>query len=87
MKGKEMKRFENWADELRYRVGRIGNDGQGEDEKGAGGVYDMAQDITEMVYEILVKNNDKGEVDKLYYPDTEIECAIYDAIKYGKGVE
>lgn len=81
-----MKRFDNWADELKYRVSRVGTDGQGEDEEGAGGVYDMAQDITNLVYDILVKNNGKDEVGKLYYPDTEIECAIYDAIKYGMGV-
>ena len=81
-----MKRFDNWVDELRYRVGRVGVDGQGEDEKEAGGVYDMALGITDLVYETLVKNNSKSEVDKLYYPDTEIACAIYDAIKYGKGI-
>lgn len=81
-----MRRFENWGDELRYRVERIGNDGQGEDEKYAGGVYDMALDIAEMAHKIFIENNTLNDIADAYFPDTEIACAIYDAIKYGKGV-
>ena len=68
-----MRRFENWGDELRYRVERIGNDGQGEDEKHAGGVYDMALDIATRI-----------ETGKDF---DEVVDIIYNAIKYGKGVE
>lgn len=81
-----MRRFENWGDELRYRVERIGNDGQGEDEKYAGGVYDMALDIAEIAHRIFIDNNTLNDIGDAYFPDTEIACAIYDAIKYGKGV-
>jgi len=73
-----MRRFENWGDELRYRVERIGNDGQGEDEKHAGGVYDMATDIATEIEREIGKDldNKDGVID-----------VIYNAIKYGKGVE
>ena len=81
-----MRRFENWEDELRYRVERVGNDGQGEDEEHAGGVYDMALDIAEMTHRIFIDNNTQNDIADAYFPDTEIACAIYDAIKYGKGV-
>lgn len=74
-----MRRFENWGDELRYRVERIGNDGQGEDEKYAGGVYDMATDIAIAIEERLNKSFENDEID-------EVIETIYDAIKYGKGV-
>ena len=73
-----MKRFENWSDELRYRVERIGNDGAGEDEKYAGGVYDMAIDIATGIESLTEqKFDDKDSVVEL----------IYNAIKYGNGVE
>lgn len=28
-----------------------------------------------------------NDIADTYFPDTEITCAIYDAIKYGKGVK
>ena len=81
-----MRRFENWGDELKYRVERVGNDGCGDDEEYAGGVYDMALDIAEMAHRIFINNNTLNNIADAYFPDTEIACAIYDAIKYGKGV-
>ena len=82
-----MRRFEDWENELMYRVKRIGNDGAGDDEKYAGGVYDMALDMTEMIYNIFVENNTNNDIADTYFPETEIASAIYDAIKYGKGVK
>lgn len=75
-----MKRFDNWADELRYRVERIGNDGLGEDEKGAGGVYDMAISIAVAIEGGIGKQFDDKEIDKV------IEI-IYNAIKYGDHID
>lgn len=72
-----MRRFENWGDELRYRVERIGNDGQGEDEKNAGGVYDIARDIAV---------NIEWKVGQEFDDIDSVVDIIYDAIKYGKGV-
>lgn len=75
-----MRRFENWSDELRYRVERIGNDGQGEDEKYAGGVYDMALDIVAAM---------ESEVGRLW-DDDEAEAmveVIYNTIKYGDNIK
>lgn len=65
-----MRRFESWGDELRYRVERIGVDGQGEDEKYAGGVYDMALDMVE-------------HIEGYNLTDDELVDYIYSAIKYG----
>lgn len=72
-----MRRFENWGDELRYRVERIGNDGAGDDEKHAGGVYDMAIDIA-----TGIEQQAGREFDDI---DSVVEL-IYNAIKYGKGI-
>lgn len=75
-----MRRFEDWESELRYRVARIGNDGAGEDEKRAGGVYDMSLDIMNRLEE---------KVGRLW-SDEEREVMVdtlYNAIKYGVGVE
>ena len=55
----------------------MGNDGQGEDEKNAGGVYDMARDIA-----VNIEWKVGQEFDDI---DSVIDI-IYDAIKYGKGV-
>lgn len=73
-----MRRFESWGDELRYRVERVGNDGCGDDEKHAGGVYDMAIDIATGIERQVGR-----EFDDI---DSVVEL-IYNAIKYGKGVE
>ena len=73
-----MKRFENWSDELRYRVERVGNDGAGDDEKHAGGVYDMAIDIA-----VAIENKIGREFDDI---DGVVDI-IYNAIKYGDKIE
>lgn len=79
-----MRRFENWGDELRYRVERIGNDGAGEDEAHAGGVYDMAMDLADTIYSEL----DSRTGTKLDSIDLDIITDIlYNGVKYGKGVE
>lgn len=82
-----MKRFENWGDELRYRVERIGKDGLGEDEKYAGGVYDMALDLTDKIYRAFLEANDLNDLGDTHFPDDKITDILYDGIKYGKGVE
>lgn len=74
-----MRRFNNWSDELRYRVERIGNDGAGNDEKHAGGVYDMATDIAIAIEGIVERQFDDNKIDEV------IEC-IYNAIKYGDNI-
>lgn len=70
----------SWADTLKTKVLYDGN----LDEKYANGVYDMALDMTEEIYEIFANNNDLNDIADAYFPDTEIACYIYDAIKYGK---
>lgn len=70
-----MKRYEEWSDELRYRVMRVEPD-----EKHAGGVYDLALGILEAM---------ELEVGRLW-DDDEAEAmveVIYNAIKYGDEVD
>lgn len=77
-----MRRFKDWHDELVYRVLMPGD----EDEKHQGGVYDMALDIAEQAYKIFNDNNTLNDIKDVYFPDTEIADAIYQAIKYGDHV-
>lgn len=70
-----MNRFDEWPDELRYRVMRVEPD-----EKYAGGVYDMALDIMTAM---------ESEVGRLWN-DAEAEAmlqVIYNSIKYGDNIE
>ena len=73
----------SWSDELLRRVKMDGN----KDEKYAGGVYDLSLDLAERLYKIFINNNTNNDIADAYFPDTEIACEIYDAIKYGKGVK
>lgn len=73
-----MRHFHEWEDELWYRVKRVGNDGAGDDEKHAGGVYDMAIAIA-----IAIEN----EIGREFEDIDKVVGIIYDAIKYGKYVE
>lgn len=66
-----MKHFDNWVDELRYKVMRIEPD-----EKYQNGVYDMATDIAIAIEGSIGRQFDDKEIDKV------IEI-IYNAIKYG----
>lgn len=53
------------------------------DEKHAGGVYDMALDMTEQITRIFFEHNTLNSIGDAYFPETEIAGYIYDAIKYG----
>lgn len=70
----------NWKKEL---LKRIEMDGE-LDEKHAKGVYDMALDMTDKIYNILKDNNTLNDIADTYFPDVEICDYIYNTIKYGE---
>lgn len=66
-----MRHFNEWQDELRYRVMRVEPD-----EKHQNGVYDMATDIAVAIEGRIGRQFDDKEID-------EVIETIYNAIKYG----
>lgn len=66
-----MRHFNEWQDELRYRVMRVEPD-----EKYQNGVYDMAIDIAVAIEGRIGRQFDDKEID-------EVIETIYNAIKYG----
>lgn len=66
-----MRHFNEWQDELRYRVMRVEPD-----EKHQGGIYDMATDIAVAIESQIGRDFGDDEID-------EVIEVIYNAIKHG----
>ena len=71
---------DSWTHELYHKVAQIGTEGYGEDEKYAGGVYDMYIDIAQSIERVVGHEFDNKDIDNV------VEV-IYNAIKYGEGVD